>query len=238
MTGPAPSFPPLMAGAALEGAEDPFERGQAMAALGCDGGTVVHNVQANHLRAALILAPEVPLEDAMAMLVACGLGFQNALGALAPPEVAVHLGWDGGIFVNGAGCGGLRVAASTAAPDQVPDWLVVGLEVPLIRAVAAPGEAPDITALYDEGCADVDPARLLESWARHTLVWINRWSDEGNAPLHGEWMGLLRGVGQQISRGGLTGGFLGADDRFGMLIRDGSKTHLVPMSRLLEGGTT
>ncbi|MHA6262372.1 biotin/lipoate--protein ligase family protein [Arenibacterium sp. CAU 1754] len=228
-----PTFPPLMRGVAVTGAADPMAKACAMAALGCDGGTVVHNVQADRLRAAIVFAPEVPLEEAMAMLPVCAVGFQNALGALAPPEVAVHLTWDGAIKVNGAGCGALRVAASTDDPVAVPDWLVVALDVPILQTASDPGENPDVTALYDEGCAEVDPVHLLESWARHTLVWINRWDDEGNAPLHSEWMGLLLGVGEPVEREGHKGTFLGVDDRFGMLIRDDKTTHLIPMSHLL-----
>ena len=228
-----PVFPPLLRGESVTGAADPFDRALALAALGCDGGTVVHNVQADRLRAALVFAPEVPLEDAMAMLVVCGLGFQNALGALAPPEVAVHLGWDGEISVNGASCGSLRVAASTDNPEAVPDWLIVGLEVPVMQTAIAPGATPDVTSLYDEGCSEVDPLLLLESWARHTLVWLNRWDDEGTAPLHVEWLGLLLGVGDAVARSGFRGTFLGVDERFGMLIRDADTTHLLPLSRLL-----
>lgn len=232
----APTFPPLMRGEAVGGRADPFERAQALAALGCDGGTVVHNVQADRLRAAIAFAPEVALEDAMAMLPVCGVGFQNALGALAPPEVAVHLTWAGGIRVNGASCGFLRAAASTRDPAEVPDWLVVGLEVPLLQTEAEPGRRPDMTALYDEGCAEVDPVRLLESWARHTLVWINRWSDEGNAAVHEAWIGLVPNVGEEVEQGGRRGVFLGVDERFGMLIRQGAETHLVPLSTVLEEG--
>jgi BirA family transcriptional regulator, biotin operon repressor / biotin---[acetyl-CoA-carboxylase] ligase len=232
----APGFPPLLSGVAVTGAEDPFDTARAMAALGCDGGTIVYNLQADRLRAAMVFAPEVPLEDAMAMLPVCGVGFQNALGALAPPEVAVHLGWDGAIRVNGAHCGWLRVAASGTDPSQVPDWLVVGLEVPLLRTGRDPGADPDVTALYEEGCAEVEATALLESWARHCLVWINRWSEEDNAALHGEWMGLVQGVGELIENNGVRGTFLGVDDRFGMLIRDSATTHLVPMSHLLGEG--
>jgi biotin-(acetyl-CoA carboxylase) ligase len=232
-----PTFPPLLSGVAVTGATDPFAKACAMAALGCDAGTVVHNVQADRLRAALVFAPEVPLEAAMAMLPLCGIGFQNALGALAPPEVAVHLTWDGGIKVNGAGCGAFTVAASTGDPDTVPDWLVVGLEVPILQVGSDPGADPDVTALYDEGCSELEPVHLLESWARHTLVWINRWDVEGNRPLHSEWMGLAQGVGEPISRDGLSGTFLGVDDQFGMLIRDADTTHLIPLSRLLGDHT-
>ena len=157
--GDGPSFPPLLAGLEVEGGTDPFAKACAEAALGCDAGTVVYNIGADRLAAAIVFAPEVALEDAMAMLPACGVGFQNALGALAPPEVAVHLTWEGGILVNGAACGGLRVAASTADPDAEPEWLVVGLTVPLIPDDPdAPGAAPDRTSLYEEGCVEVEPA--------------------------------------------------------------------------------
>lgn len=234
MSVPAPTFPPLMTGVAVEGALDPFDKARAMAALGCDAGTVVYNIQADRLRAAIVFAPEVPLEASMAMLPVCGVGFQNALGALAPPEVAVHLEWAGAIRVNGALCGRLRAAASATDPAAQPDWLVIGLEVPLLHTAPDPGHTPDVTALYDEGCAEVDPAHLTESWARHTLVWVNRWEDEGNRPLHTEWMGLAHGVGEPIDLYDKSGTFLGVDDQFGMLIRDGGATHLIPLSRVLE----
>ncbi len=238
--GDRPSFPPLFAGVEVAGGTDPFAKACAEAALGCDAGTIVYNIGLDRLAAAIAFAPEVALEDAMAMLPACGVGFQNALGALAPPEVAVHLTWQGGILVNGAACGGLRVAAATADPDAVPDWLVVGLRVTLIPDDPdAPGADPGRTSLYEEGCVEVAPARLLEAWARHTLVWINRWSEEGARPLHAEWRGLAQGMGEEIAldRGGgeMHGTFVGIDERFGLLLRRGGETSLVPLSDLLEG---
>ena len=79
-----PSFPPLFNGLAVESQVDPFDKACAEAARGCDAGLVVHDLGANTLRAALVFAPDVALVDAMAMLPLCGVGFQNALGALAP----------------------------------------------------------------------------------------------------------------------------------------------------------
>lgn len=229
-----PQFPPLLSGHAVTGATHPFDTACAMAAEGCDAGLIVHNITADRLMAALVMAPEVPLEEAMAMLPACGVGFQNALGALAPPEVAVHLDWDGGLRVNGASCGRLRVAAGGADPAATPGWLVVGLDLALMQLVESPGDTPDRTALYEEGCGDVDPVSLLEAWARHTLVWIARWEDEGPRALHAEWRGLAQGIGAEITQAGLSGTFLGVDDRFGMLLRDTEGTHLVPLSSRLE----
>jgi len=231
-----PAFPPLMSGHPVDAGIDPFDKACAMAALGCDAGLIVHNVAANRLAAALVMAPEVPLEQAMAMLPACALGFQNALGALGPPEVAVHLEWAGGLQVNGAACGRLRAMAAHARPDALPGWLVVGLELPLLAAGAHDGGTqPDTTALYDEGCADVDATELLEAWSRHTLHWITRWEDEGPRALHAQWRGLAKGIGEPVTQGGLTGTFLGIDENFGMLLRDETaKTHLVALSTILE----
>ena len=229
-----PTFPPLMSGQAVTGNIDPFEKACAMAALGCDAGLIVHNITADRLMAAMVMAPEVPLEDAMTMLPACGVGFQNALGALAPPEVAVHLEWPGGLRINGASCGRMRVAAGGNDPGEEPGWLVVGLDLPLMQISERPGDTPDQTALYDEGCAEVDPTALLESWARHTLVWITRWEADGAAPLHAEWRGLAHGIGEEITQDGVSGTWLGVDERFGMLIRAGDDTHLIPLSSILE----
>ncbi|MEO1277099.1 MAG: biotin/lipoate--protein ligase family protein [Pseudomonadota bacterium] len=223
------SLPPLMTGIAT--AVPPFQAAQEMAAAGCDGGTVLYRPEAERLEAAVVLAPEVALEDAAVMLIAAGLGFANALGALAPPEVGVHLEWAGAIRVNGARCGGLRVAASTKAPDEIPDWLVIGIETPFQHQhPSAPGQDTETTALYEEGCAEITPQGLLEAWARHSLHWINRWEAEGNRPLHAEWQGLVHGLEEEIQ----DGTFVGTDARFGRLVRKGETVHLTPLSHLVE----
>jgi biotin-(acetyl-CoA carboxylase) ligase len=230
----APSFPPLFDGQAVTGQIDPFEKAQAEALKGCDAGLVVYNLSADILQGAIVFAPDIPLADAMAMLPLCGVGFQNALGALAPPEVAVHLDWDGGLRVNGALCGALRVAASDCDPDAVPDWLIVGLTLQILPESDDPGHMPDRTALYAEGCADVDAAVLIEAWVKHTLVGINSWSEEGVAGLHRDWRGLAHGIGDPIEIAGQSGTFLGVDEQFSMLVRNAETTHLIPLTHLLE----
>ncbi|MEP1330345.1 DUF4444 domain-containing protein [Pseudophaeobacter sp.] len=229
-----PAFPPLMSGLSVTGQEDPFETACQKAVLGCDAGLVVYNLAADQLRAALVFAPEVPLRQAMVMLPTCAVGLQNALGALAPPEVAVHLEWGGGLRVNGGRCGTLRVAASGTDPDVVPDWLVVGLQMPLWPANGDGGDTPDDTALYAEGCADVEAPALLESWARHSLHWISRWEEDGTEPLHAEWRGLAQGLGEEVQLQGKSGTFLGVDENFGMLLRQAETTDLIPLTTLLE----
>lgn len=228
----APTFPPLMWGEAAP--DDAFDHAVTKAVLGCDAGLVSYALRPNDMQAALVFAPEVPLAKAIAMLPLCGVGFQNALGALAPPEVSVHLDWFGGILINGAKCGHFRAMASTDDPTATPDWLVVGFTLPLVPPSDDMGHTPDQTALFAEGCADVSPPALLESWSRHTLNWLNRWESEGVAPLHAEWRGLAHGIGADVENQSLKGWFMGVDEDFGMLLRDADTTHLIPLTKTLE----
>lgn len=232
MSNPDLQFPPLMSGEACEGSA--FETACQRAIMGCEAGLVCYHLETNALEGALVFAPEVTLRQAMAMLPLCGISFQNALGALAPPEVAVHLDWTGGILINGASCGRFRAMASGTDPEAVPDWLVIGFTLPLWPEDDRPGDRPDQTALYSEGCADVQAPTLLEAWARHSLNWIARWESEGTRPLHAEWRGLAHGVGEPVIQGDLSGTFLGVDEDFGMLLRDDDSTHLIPLTTLLE----
>lgn len=233
------SFPPLMRGEAVQPGVDPFGHATVRAMMGCDPGLVVHNEGGDTLRMALVLAPEAPLADAMAMVFAVALGFSDALGALAPPEVGVHVDWPDGLRINGARAGRLRAAASTTEPEAEPDWLVVGLEIAVtLPDGQAPGANPEITALAEEGCGDIDPFRLLESWSRHSLVWINHWLDDGIERLHAEWRAKAFTLGEEVDfelagtrHHGL---FVGLDDKGGMLLRQGAETRLIPLTEMLE----
>ncbi|WP_415922351.1 DUF4444 domain-containing protein [Tateyamaria sp. SN6-1] len=229
------TFPPLMWGE--EAPDSAFDHAVMRATLGCDAGLISYKLGAAEMQAALVFAPEVSLRKAIAMLPLCGVGFQNALGALAPPEVAVHLDWYGGIRVNGARCGGFRALASGPDPEAVPDWLVIGFTLPLVPPSDDTGLTPDDTALFAEGCAEVSPPTLLEAWARHTLNWLNRWEDEGTEALHAEWRALAFGIGEEARNQSLRGTFLGVDEDFGMLLRDDQTTHLIPLTTVLEAQT-
>ncbi len=234
-----PTFPPMMKGLAA-GPANPFTIACDQARRGVDAGLLTWSLSSERLRAALVLAPEVALEPAMAAFVACGVGLQNAIGVLAPPETAVHLDWSGGVRLNGAHCGGLRLWASSRDPRALPDWLVVGLDLTLaLPPEWEPGDTPDRTALDQEGCSDLDPVAILEAWSRHSLVWINRLDDPGGrAELNREWSGLVwnlgKPVGLTLPDERLSGTFLGVDENFGMLLKTNGTTRLIPLTRLIE----
>ena len=238
---PSPaSFPPLFTGLALDPGADPFAKAVSQAMIGVDAGLLPYAIGADRLAAAVVFAPEEPLARAMHALAACGVGLQNAFGALAPPEVALHLGWGGGLYLNGGRAGRLRVAASDTDPQTVPDWLVVGLELDLLPpAETEPGARPYETCLAMEGCGDVAPLALIEAWSRHLLVWLHEIETDGPRALHTMWRGLAHGLGEEIelaAAGGARGTFVGIDEDFGLLLRQGDSTRLVPLTALLETG--
>ncbi|MCK0149715.1 DUF4444 domain-containing protein [Marivita sp. S6314] len=231
ITGPV--FPPLMQGIHAAGA-DPFDAACAEARSGCDAGTILYDVSPELLRAAIVFAPEVPLSKAAVMLPLTGIAVQNALGALGPSELPVHLEWGGAIRVNGATCGRLRAATEDSTPDTEPGWLVTGFELVFARPTVEGGATPGETDLQSEGCGGLEPTDFLESWSRHLLNWINRWEDDGMGPVHREWAGLAHGMGEDITILGRTGTFLGLDEMLGLLLRTDDTTMLLPLTDLLE----
>lgn len=231
-----PDLPPRLS---QEPAERPFAVAAARARAGTDPGLIVHRIRPDSLSAALVLAPEVPLRQAMAMVIAAGNALADAFGALAPSEVAAQFDWPGTFLVNGARCGGLRAAASTRDAQAEPNWLVIGLDVPFFAAAdAEPGHDPDRTTLWDEGCAELAPMRLLESWSRHLLVWINTWEDEGTARLLPDWTGRAPAIGRNVSftlaGQARNGQFLDLDEDGGMLLKTADGTDLLPLTLMLE----
>ena len=231
----APEFPPLLRGED-SGASDPFELAIKRARAGTDPGLVTYKLEPEQLRAAMVLAPENTLEDAMAMIMVASVGFADALGALAPPEVGMHFEWPGILRLNGAKCGEISAAASTQDPDVEPDWLVISLLLRIYPSTLEiePGEVPDTTSLIEEGCGEVAPTRLLESWARHTLVWINRYLDEGLGPIHADWRSRAYGMNEEMRVNDSVGTFVGLDEKGGLLLQNDSKTDLIPLSKMLK----
>ena len=226
-----PEFPPLLTGRAVAG--DPF--GVACeAAEDADPGTVFYSPDETTFRVAILLAPEAPLGEAISVSFAAQLGLNDALGALSPPEVAVHLVWPDRIRVNGGLCGRMRVAASTEDPAAEPDWLVIGLEVPLLPSGAdEPGQTPNETCLHEEGCGTVTAGDLVETWARHMMNWLHIYMTDGFGDLHEEWRSKAHALGEEITYPE-TGQFVGLDEWAGMILKDGSTTRILPLTRVLD----
>lgn len=229
----APTFAPIWRPDPVSARVDPFPKAISAALSDVEPGRLTFAKDERAMRAAITLAPEMPLSEAMGAFLAVQLGFADALGALAPPEVAVHFVWPDRLKVNGALCGSLRAGASTADPADEPEWLVIGIDVPYAAQSAEPGRTWQTTVLAEEGCVDFTVVDLLEAMSRHTLGWINRFLDEGFQPIHRAWNAKCDTLGERVAYPS-GGTFLGLDERGGMLLRDDNGTTLIPLTALLD----
>ncbi len=193
------SLPPLYRLVRAAGDISALDEARRLALTGEHAGAFVWSPDPMTAECAVILAPEQPLETAYLSLYLAALGVGDALGALVPPGVAVTFGWPDRIDVNGAAAGAIRLATDQSNDlKAVPDWLAVGVSMQVGNdpSDGSPGRNPMRTTLHDEGCGDVGVPAFLESFSRHFLHWINRWQDEGLAPVRRAWLSRASGFGE------------------------------------------
>lgn len=228
-----PQFPPLFTGEQVPKNTDPFNKAVSRAIAGIDSGSLFYSEGQDTLRAALVLAPETPLEEAIQVVYVAQIGLAESLGALAPPEVPVHFEWPDRIKVNGARCAKVRFASDVSDPKAVPNWLVIGIEVAFIPEFDEPGLNPHQTCLYEEGCGDVQPMALLESWSKHTLLWLTHFLDDGFDRIHNDWRPRCDELGKEIEYPA-AGVFVGLDNKGRMLLRQGVMTETLSLITYAE----
>ncbi|WP_118135091.1 biotin/lipoate--protein ligase family protein [Oceanicella sp. SM1341] len=238
-----PVFPPLLRGSAVPAGGDPLARAVAAAVAGVEAGTIFWSGDEAALEAAVVFAPECPLAQALAMVPAAATGLAEALGSLAPPEVGMTFAWPDGVLVNGALCGRLRAEASVRDPAAVPDWLVVAVTLQLAPLSDEPGRTPGITALAEEGCADITRRALLEAWARHMLVRVHDWLEDGPRGLSEAWWGRIEGRGGETPapwarprRDGApaAGRPMGLDESLGLVLSSDEGVQVLPLAGMLD----
>ena len=130
---------------------------------------------------AVVLEPETPLRGARRGFLAGMVALCEALAAHCPPERSVMIRWPGEILLDQSRLGGMRLAvAPGTTEDEVPNWLVIGVELIADRDhLAMPGDRPDSVSLQEEEF--VDPPAVLESFASYLMLNFDRWKHEGFA---------------------------------------------------------
>ncbi len=183
------SLPPLYTGIVLgSGDGDARSRARELAAQGADAGTLVWHPDAARVDCAVVLRPDEPGRQVLPVLLVASLALSDAIGSAGPPAIASDLVWPAGVRVNGGRVGGVAVDLDSAELQDTPDWGVVAAFL-LISAETdrEGGERPDVTCLEAEGFAGVGARELIEAFARHLLVWMDRWEDQGLAPIARHW---------------------------------------------------
>ena len=173
-------LPPLYTPVRLRELGDAFAHAVTLApARG--GGTLAYVGRFDLAEFAVVLEPEEKLSVARRAFYAGMAALADALAAAAPPETAINIEWPDALYVNWGLVGGARLAwPQGVAEDQVPPWLVFG---GMIRTASMlgndPGANPQITALDEEGFADITSGHIVESFARNFMAVLDGWRERG-----------------------------------------------------------
>jgi biotin-(acetyl-CoA carboxylase) ligase len=182
VTVPELTLPPLYSAVRLRELGDAFTHAVALAPKQ-GAGTLVHVGRFDLAEFALVLEPEEPLREARRAFYAGMAALADALAASAPPETAINIAWPDALYINWGLVGGGRLAwPKKTSEDEVPSWLVFG---GMIRTASMagndPGATPDVTALDEEGFADITAAQVVESFARNFMHMVDAWRESGFA---------------------------------------------------------
>jgi biotin-(acetyl-CoA carboxylase) ligase len=184
-----PLLPPILTPIPVVNGIDVFAKAIAVAGKS-ETGTVLYSENPEYVEVAIILSPEIPKIKCNQMLSIMMVASGDAIGALAPPEVAVTYAFPGFIFLNRGEAGLVKVEIAPSNDDQsIPDWMVVGLKLRLNNNIEINENEinADVTSLADEGGGYVSRTRAIESLSRHFLAWVSQWEDEGFKPVTEVW---------------------------------------------------
>jgi biotin-(acetyl-CoA carboxylase) ligase len=172
-------LPPPFRLVTLREVGDAFAHARGLAAQE-GAGTLVYVGRFDVAEFAVVLEPEEPLCSARRVVYAGMCALADALAVHAPPEKPISFDWPDTVRVDGGVVGGGRLAWPEGEEAEPPPWLVFGAT---IRTVAMgerePGLRPLAAALEDEGFDALGSDRLVESFARHLMMAIDAWQEQG-----------------------------------------------------------
>jgi biotin-(acetyl-CoA carboxylase) ligase len=144
-------------------------------------GTLVFVGRFDLAEFAVVLEPDEPLREARRTFYACMAALADTLTAHAPPETDIRIDWPDSISVNRGLVGGGQMAwPDDADENEPPAWLVFGAMVRLVSMTGIDaGLHPLSAALEDEGFDELGAERLMESYARHLMVMLDAWQEQG-----------------------------------------------------------
>lgn len=240
MRDPHPTFPPLLTGHRLANGIAPADWVRARVTKGRLGaGDLAWSEDAEDLRLALALEPEVERARCAEIVFAAMVATGDAIGALSPPEVAVTYRWPSVILANDAEVGFVDLVISETDRDDAPEWMVLSLHLYLRRkrGEPEPGHAPDRTTLWEEGCVSLSRTALLESVSRHLVNLIHSWSEDGFGAIHPQWWGRRwkkGAIADGVLAGNADGALFGLDESGNALIKSATGTAALSTAEALE----
>ncbi len=230
-----PRLPPAYRLVALERVGSSNDEAKRLAEAGAEDGTLVWageqlegrgrqgrnwSSPPGNLYLSLILRPDCTAAEAAQIGFVAALGLGGGVGSVAPPMIEVRYKWPNDVLFNRRKGAGILLE-SRLDPSGELDWLILGMGV---NVTSFPEDtAFPATSLQFEGAPpEVDATALLEAFARHFLTWINRWLEDGFAPIREAWLLHAYGLGETVEvrlpNETLSGRFRDLDDGGALLL--------------------
>ncbi len=225
-----PKLPPLYRLVALDVVTSTNDEALRLAEAGAEDGTLVWAREQTEARGrqgrawasprgnlclSLVLRPDCDAAKAAQLGFIAALALGEAFGSVAPPMIEVTYKWPNDVLLNGRKAAGILLESRSGA-DGTLDCVILGVGAN-VRHYPEDSAFP-ATSLHFEGASpDLSEVALLEAFSRYFLNWVNRWLDDGFAPIRRAWLHHAHGLGEEIEvrlpGETLTGTFKDLDER-------------------------
>jgi biotin-(acetyl-CoA carboxylase) ligase len=185
-------LPPGFREVPLREAGDAFGHAEKIAAKE-GAGTLVWVRRFDVVEFAVVLEPEEPLAGARRTFYVAQCALFDALASHAPPDKNIRFVWPDAVLVDGGLVAGSQIGwPSRAEEKKPPRWIVFAAMVrSAIMGGNEPGALPNAASLEEEGFDELGSGRLVETFARHLLVWTDVWQQEGYRPVFEHYLERL-----------------------------------------------
>lgn len=134
-----------------------------------------------HLRPTDPPAPQLALVAAIA-------AWESAQGAV--PGRRIEIKWPNDLMADGAKLAGMLL-------ERQGDAVIVGIGMNIVHAPVLPDRRATSLAELGAG-ADTDAATIAQELAERFAAWLQRWRDEGLAPVAQAWLAAAHPVGTPL----------------------------------------
>lgn len=148
-----------------------------------------------NLYLSLVLRPDCEAAEAAELGFLAAVAMAEAIGSVSPP-VEVTFKWPNDVLLHDRKVAGILLESRSAAGGGL-EYLILGCGVNVAhfpRDTAYPA-----TSMHFEGVPkEVTEVELLAAFSRHFLSWVNRWLDQGFAPVRKAWLRHAASLGERI----------------------------------------
>jgi BirA family biotin operon repressor/biotin-[acetyl-CoA-carboxylase] ligase len=196
-----PHLPPAYRLVALETCDSTNSEAMRRAEEGAEDGTLVWARRQTEGRGRRgrswqsVLRPDCSPQQAAQLGFVAAVALGDAIGSVVPPMIEVQFKWPNDVLLNERKGAGILLESKIV--DGAMDWLVLGIGAN-VESYPQDLEPPATSLRFEGAPGDVTAMRLLEAFAPHFMSRVNRWLDDGFAPIRRGWLNHAYGLGEEI----------------------------------------